>query len=34
MDRHINEMPENTIPNEKRAIYNYLNNIKLDEYNF
>ncbi len=30
----IHNLPENTIPNEKRAIYNYLNGIRMDEYNF
>ena len=30
----LKEIPENTVPNEKRAIYNYLNNVKIDEYNF
>ena len=30
----IDDIPENTIPNGKRAVYNYLNNIKIDEYNF
>lgn len=30
----MNNLPENTIPNEKRAIYNFLNEIKMDEYNF
>lgn len=30
----INNLPENMIPNDKRAIYNYLNKIYLDEYNY
>lgn len=30
----INNIPENIIPNDKRAIYNMLNNITLDEYDF
>lgn len=30
----INNIPENTITAEKRAIYNYLNGISFDEYNF
>lgn len=30
----INNLPENTIVAEKRAIYNYLNNIIFDEYDF
>ncbi len=29
-----NAIPDNTVDNDKRALYNYLNNIKLDEYNF
>ena len=30
----INNLPENTIVAEKRDIYNYLNNIIFDEYDF
>lgn len=30
----IDKIPENTIEAEKRAIYNYFNNISFDEYNF
>ena len=30
----IKNLPENIIAAEKRAIYNYQNNIYLDEYNF
>ena len=30
----IKNIPEEMVPNDKRAIYNYLNNIYLDEYNF
>ena len=30
----INDLPENTIAAEKRAIYNYINEIRFDEYNF
>ena len=31
---NINDLPSNIIPNDKRAIYNMLNNITLDEYDF
>lgn len=30
----IDDIPENTVPNDKRALHNYFNGIKLDEYNF
>lgn len=30
----INDLPENTITAEKRAVYNYLNGIYFDEYDF
>jgi len=30
----INNIPENTITAEKRAIYNYKNGIAFDEYGF
>lgn len=30
----LNDLPENTIEAEKRAIYNYLNGISFDEYDF
>lgn len=30
----IDNIPENTIEAEKRAIYNYFNKISFDEYNF
>lgn len=30
----INNLPDNIIPNDKRAIYNMINNITLDEYDF
>lgn len=30
----INDLPENTIMAEKRAIYNYLNGVVFDEYDF
>ena len=30
----INNIPENTIDSEKRAIYNYNNKILIDEYEF
>lgn len=30
----IDKIPENTITAEKRAIHNYLNGIKFDEYGF
>ncbi len=30
----INNLPDNIIPNDKRAIYNMINNIILDEYDF
>lgn len=31
---NINELPDNIIPNDKRAIKNMINNIILDEYDF
>lgn len=31
---NINELPDNIIPNDKRAIKNMINNITLDEYDF
>lgn len=31
---NINVLPSNIVPNDKRAIYNMINNIILDEYNF
>ena len=31
---NIDNLPENIIPNDKRAIYNMINNIVLDEYYF
>lgn len=30
----IDKMPSNTIPNEKRAVSNYLHKVYFDEYNF
>lgn len=30
----MDKIPQNTIPNEKRAVYNYLNKIYLDEYDY
>ncbi len=30
----LDKLPENTIIAEKRAVYNYLNGISFDEYNF
>ena len=31
---NLNGLPENTIVAEKRAVYNYLNGISFDEYDF
>lgn len=31
---NIDNLPENIIPNDKRAIYNMINNVVLDEYDF
>lgn len=31
---NINELPDNIIPNDKRAVKNMINNITLDEYDF
>lgn len=31
---NINNLPENMIPNDKRAIINMNNNVILDEYDF
>lgn len=31
---NIDHLPDNIIPNDKRAIFNMINKITLDEYNF